>query len=87
MDRMSRHRIYMSSEEERGAGWGKGGPADPARGRKDWYSKMPARSGGKGENGVKIKNQESRKHGKRRSVRRADQSGVVQEKTVRGTGS
>ena len=83
MDRMSRHRIGV---EERGAGWGKGGPADPARGWKDGYCKMSARSGEKDKNGVKIKNQESRKHGKRRSVRRADQSGVVQEKTVRGTG-
>ena len=70
-----------------GAGWGKGGPTDPARGWKGRYHKMFARLGEKGKNGAKIKNQESRKHRKGRLVRRVDQSGVVQEKTVRGMGS
>ena len=51
--------------EERGAGWGKGGPTDPARGGKGRGHKNVARSGGKGKNGAKIENQELRKHRKR----------------------
>ena len=47
-------------------------------------TKLSQRSGEKDKTRVKIKNQESRNTGWEDTVRRADWSGVVQEKTLQG---